>query len=489
MDRKVPAPAVGERLAQAMLGQDAETAINQLCSADTAGSLNRLDNELDGYPVTDADILAQVSQLEGRAKVALMRRLLTQLETDQIQLILESGLREIGERHRRGMASSAALSHSTRLVLKKDYSYQDRGLSQPTQYYVYLRLRKPKLDRYIGALFYLPQGCALSYFMNAEGHLVFNPPHNIFQLRDYKNPTHIQVVRLVSLEPPPRDYTFTKQQHDTPAIALHLEYLDPETYQAIAQEAYPFPACMHEGGKLDRYRWEVSTVMPGVAIPAHQEGTEQALESLSSLNPTAPLFGEAVIPEPLSERSAAARPVGFNLPATKQPTQVRQSFDNADFDSSQDSAASSSKSTRRILELPPTKSPPFYLVNRADSDLVLKRMYLWAGWSEKAMPQAKWEIVPDGTVYTLINGHSKRRILKFSLDQAMVVFENSLPVLVKCFHDLGLAVSQASNQRRYSTAQLQLARDLFVDMSLPQNDALIMLKKIFGVEFSKNSTH
>lgn len=102
------------------------------------------------------------------------------------------------------------------------------------------------------------------------------------------------------------------------------------------------------------------------------------------------------------------------------------------------------------------------------------------------MPQSRWELVQDGTTYTLMNAHFKRRILRFSSDRASVAFENSLPVLVRWFHDLGLAVSQAQNQRQYSAAQLQLAHSLFVDMSLPQTDPIVVLKKLFGVEFSKS---
>jgi hypothetical protein len=84
-----------------------------------------------------------------------------------------------------------------------------------------------------------------------------------------------------------------------------------------------------------------------------------------------------------------------------------------------------------------------------------------------------------------MNAHFKRRILRFSGDRAAIAFENSLPVLVRWFHDLSLAVSQSPNQRQYSAAQLQLAHSLFVEMSLPQTDPVVVLKKLFGVEFSK----
>lgn len=210
----------------------------------------------------EASLLSQASQLNATAKVGLIRQLMTQLEPTHLQEIVEVGLREIGSRPRRGNASSTSSLPHTRLVLKKDYSFQERGLSEPTQYYVYLRRRKPKLDRYIGALFYVPQGCTLSYGLDAKACIVFNSPNNIFLLRDCTNSAITQVVRLICLEPPPADYTFSKQQNDTPEIYLHLEQLDPHTWQPTATAAYPFPTCMHEGGQLDRYRWDTSIAIP-----------------------------------------------------------------------------------------------------------------------------------------------------------------------------------------------------------------------------------
>ena len=101
------------------------------------------------------------------------------------------------------------------------------------------------------------------------------------------------------------------------------------------------------------------------------------------------------------------------------------------------------------------------------------------------MPQSKWEVIKDAGGYTLMNARFKRRILRFSPDLSAVMLEHSLPVLMKWFHDLSLAVSQAQNQRQYSAVQLKLAHTLFIEMSLPQTDPFIALKKLFGVEFSK----
>ncbi|MBD2020181.1 hypothetical protein H6F43_08275 [Leptolyngbya sp. FACHB-36] len=402
-----------------------------------------------------ADLLDQAIQLQPKAKVALIRKLISQLETESIQTVLEFGLREIGDRHRRS-TPSATVSHNTRLLLKKDYSYHARGLSEPTQYYVYLRRRKPKLDRYIGTLFYIPQGCVLSYFLDAEGRIIFNPPHNVFQLRDSTNSAVVQIVRLICLEPPPPDYTFTKQQNDTPAIHLHLEYLDPKTYQPIAKQTYPFPVCMYEGGRLDRYRWEVSTV----ALPPEQSLSRPHLVQTSVAEP---LLDTAALP-PVSSTDCSPPDRGLPTP----PNQVAQP-------------------TRRILELPATTGLTFYLSDRTSSDAILKRMRLWVAWSEKAMPRSRWEIVQDGAIYTLLNARFKRRILKFSSDRASVTLEHPLPVLMKWFHDLSLAVSQAPNQKPYSAAQLKLAHNLFVDTSLTQEDPLVALKQLFGVDFSKTS--
>lgn len=368
-------------------------------------------------------VLTRLSQLPSRTKVALVRQLITQLETNHVQAILEFGLQEIADRDRHSV--DPTVNHNTRLLLKKDYSYQERGLEEPTQYYVYLRRRKPKLDRYIGALFYVSTGCTLSYFLDAAERITFNPPHNIFQLQDSTDAGAIRLVRLICLEPPAAAYTFSKQQEDTPEIRLHLEYLHPQTHQPLSRHAYPFPACMYEGGALDRYRWEVSTVTIASEV--------------------------ATLPEPVLVESP---------PASAAPL------------------------TRRVLELPATPLT-FQLVNSSDTGTVLKRLRLWVTWSEKAMPQSRWEAVQEGSVYMLMNAHFKRRILRFSLEDGSIALENSLPVLVKWFHDLSLAVSQTQNQRQYSAAQLKLAHNLFVETSLPQKEPLILLKKLFGVEFAR----
>jgi hypothetical protein len=452
MDRNVPPPVVDERLAQAILERKVEMATNlfrqiELSSEGAAPEV---------HLVKSAEVFAQVNQLEVGAKVALVRKLIAHLDTDAIQSILEFGQRELAERQQQSSASNEA--RQTRLLLKKDYTYQNRGLSEPTQYYVYLRRRKPKLDRYIGTLFYVPQGCTLSYLPDAEGRIIFNPPYNVFRLKDCKNPNIIQVVRLIGLEPPPPDYTFTKQQDDNPDIRLRLEYLDPQTYQPIAEESYSFPFCMYEGGELDRYRWDVSIA---------------TAPSQSASNPSDPQ--SATTPEVTSQpQTSSVKPAAEKKPPVTVPS------------------SPTAKSSRRAIELPHSAATAtFYLANRCDASLILERMRLWVTWSERSMPQSKWEILQteNEAVYTLVNATFKRKILTFSLDQASITLENSLPVVMKWFHDLSLAVSQSQNRRQYSAAQLKLAHSLFVDMSLPQNDSLIVLKKLFGIKFSKTSLY
>lgn len=428
MDRKVPAPVVDERLAQAILEERVEAAIHLIQQSE----LPEEDASLDKSLISLVELIEQASQLEGHAKVVLIRRLLTQLEASQIETILEFGQRKLAEQPH-PPAPSTPVHRKTRLLLKKDYTYQNRGLSEPTQYYVYLRRRKPKLDRYIGTLFYIAQGCTLSYFPDAEGRIVFQPPHNIFQLRDSKNPSIYQIVRLICLEPPPPEYTFTKQQNDTPEIYLRLGYLDPITSQPVAEETYAFPFCMHEGGKLDRYRWDV-------------------------------------IPIALSSEQATS-----SEPMPQTPTDELEK---------QQASISQLK-----VEPSPQKLSTFYLSNRCDAMLILERMRLWVAWSEKAKLRSPWKIVQQGEVYHLRKAGFKRNLLSFSLDEASVTLEHTLLVVVKCFRDLGLAVSQAQNQKQYSSAELKLAHTLFVNMSLAQNNPSVVLKKLFGVEFSKTSLY
>lgn len=437
MSREVPEADIEERRTNATIQPEVDAANEEL-----------LQSGLDAEDPTSTStvLLNQATQLSPKAKVALIRKLIAQLEPDNIQSIVEFGLKEIGSRHRSG---TPAIEHNTRLLLKKDYSYQTRGLTEPTQYFVYLRRRKPKLDRYIGALFHVPQGCTLSYFLDTEERLIFNSPRNVFELRDSKTPNLIHLVRLICLEPPPADYTFDKQQNDVPDIQLHLEYLNPQTYQPLSKQSYPFPKCMYEGGELDRYRWEV-----------------RAIELSPELS--------------VSSRSALPTSVDEPLPT------VESSFDltTASIASPFPNEAISDEPQRRVLEIQP-KPLTFYLSNQSDADVILKRIRLWVAWSEKAMPQARWEIHQDAGSYTLMNARFKRRILRFTPETGAIVLESSLPVLMRWFHDLSLAVSQSQNRRQYSGTQLKLAHTLFIEMSLPQTDPAIVLKKLFGVEFSK----
>jgi hypothetical protein len=230
------------------------------------------ESDSDCYLAQYAELFDQANQLDPEGKIALIRRLMTHLEPAHLQNLLEFGQQAMANRQHEPTGTATAMIRQTTLLLKKDYSYQKRGLSQPTQYYVYLRRRKPKLDRYVGSLFYVPQGCMLSYFPDAEGRIIFTSPHNAFTLKDFTNPSLQQVVRLICLEPPPADYTFTKQQGDVPKIQLRLEHLDLDSHQPISEASYAFPFCMYEGGKLDRYRWDVSPLMLSEVDPKNWTG-------------------------------------------------------------------------------------------------------------------------------------------------------------------------------------------------------------------------
>ncbi|WP_416674780.1 hypothetical protein [Egbenema bharatensis] len=457
MDRRTSAPVADQRTAQATLGHCIEMAMNpfppiehsteKVSTSDTCG--------------TPEDLLLQATRLDNEAKINLIQALMTQVETEQLQMLLKAGQQELAGRQEQITRSK---DRQTRLLLKKDYSYQDRGLSEPTQYYVYIRRRKPKLDRYIGTLFYVPQGCTLAYEPDAEGRILFQPPCNVFQLKDSKNPAAVQVVRLICLEPPPPDYTFTKQQNDTPEIYLRLEYLDPRTYQPIAEESYPFPFCMYEGGMLDRYRWDVSSmVLPDASnVPLIEPNRDQNRDQDSN-------------PE---QKRNLATDRHASQPATISPS-----------DDKNRTPKPTANPPRQILELPTPASITCFLADQAVASQILERMRLWVTWSEKATPQSKWKIVQVDTDFVLINANFNRKILSFSLEQSAISLESSLPVLMKWFHDLSLAVTQAQNQRQYSSAQLKLAHKVFVEMSLPKDDPLIVLKVLFGVDFSKTSLY
>jgi hypothetical protein len=480
MDCEIPVPVAGKRLSQATMARSAKPAVQPAVSASHQAKLSLEMIAPNQNQTVDQSVLDQVNHLETRDKVALVRELITQLRTDQIEAVLEFGQREIADRQRHVTTSAATEGRTTCLLLKKDYTYQDRGLTEPMQYYVYLRRRKPKLDRYIGTLFYVPQGCTLSYFPDAEGRIFFNPPHNVFHLKDSKNPLAAQVVRLICLEPPPPEYTFTKQQDDVPLIYLRLEYLDVKTFQPLSEVFYPFPACMYEGGQLDRYRWEVSTVM----LPSDLEHPVGLVDRQPADRLDLP--PESQISLPPSSRMKSASVGNLHTAKPEKGTSPEKNASASSQVQTKEDAVHDGDTTkpRRILELPPS-STLFYLANPHDSAAVLERMRLWTTWSEKAMPQSRWEMVQNDTSHTLRNVNFKRKILSFSQAQFSIALENSLPVLVKWFQALSLAVSQAQSQNQYSSAQLKLARSLFVEMSLPQDDPLMMLKKLFGVKFVK----
>ncbi|NJR65561.1 MAG: hypothetical protein HC772_09985 [Leptolyngbyaceae cyanobacterium CRU_2_3] len=230
------------------------------------------------YSASHSALFQSASQLDLKTKQALCQLLLTQLGVEQAREILDFAKLELAAREGRVSMIRKPPERCTRLVLKKDYSFQKLNLAHPTQYFVYLVRRKPKLDRYIGALFYIPQGFPLSYFPDAEGRIVFTPPNNLFKLIDSQS-LKTQVVRLVSVDPPPPDYTFDRGQEDTPEIFLCLDYLDPITYEPLASERYHYPSCMYEGGKLDRYRWKVEPLV----LPLELQTRLQCIPSAQSL--------------------------------------------------------------------------------------------------------------------------------------------------------------------------------------------------------------
>lgn len=456
MSREVPEADVDERLIEATIKPEVD--VNQellQTELDPKGLMAERDR------VSENDLLKRVARLSPKAKISLIQKLISQLEPDSVQAVVEFGLKEIANCHRRNVS---LVEHNTRLLLKKDYSYQARGLGEPTQYFVYLRRRKPKLDRYIGALFHVPQGCALSYFLDTDERLIFNPPHNVFELHDSKQPNRTQVVRLICLEPPPPDYTFDKQQNDVPEIKLHLEYLHPQTYQLLSKQTYPFPRCMYEGGELDRYRWEVKAI----------ELSPEISVSPRSALPTS--VAEPLIAEPLIAVDASPGQLDLDAPLVDRSESIAPEFPKE---------ALPIEPSPQVLELQP-KLLTFYLSQQNDAEAILKRMRLWVTWSEKAMPQSRWEIVQENGSYTLMNARFERKILRFSPGLNSIVLENSLPVLMKWFYDLSLAVSQSQSRRQYSATQLKLAHSLFIEMSLPQTDPAIVLKKLFGLKFANS---
>lgn len=422
------------------------------------------------------ELFDRVTRLDFQTKQTLCQLLLTQLSAEQAQEVIDFGKSELAAREGKVSSTRKPPERCTRLVLKKDYSFQKLNLAHPTQYFVYLVRRKPKLDRYIGALFYVPGGVPLSYFPDADGRIVFTPPNNIFKLVDSES-SQVQVVRLVAIEPPPSGYTFERGQEDSPEIYLSLDYLDPVSYDLLRSERYHYPTCMYEGGELDRYRWKVELlVLPldlqprlfssGAAqLPAASTGTE--------------LLSDVQHHESLSVSAQTAQTI----------TQLTALADNGAIVSSTPTppvpAMSSTPRPKKFIltELPKANTATYYLTEPQQRDEVLERLRLFAAISELAMPHAKWVIEgrSDSGIYRLANSKTKRLIVQFAAHETAVTLQNSFPVIMTAFRDLARSASQAS--QRMTREQQSVMHKLHVEMGLPHKNPLEILEKLFGVTF------
>ncbi|HEY9643341.1 MAG TPA: hypothetical protein V6C57_22825, partial [Coleofasciculaceae cyanobacterium] len=396
----------------------------------------------------------------------------------QAREIIDFAKSELAAREGRVSAIRKPPERCTRLVLKKDYSFQKLNLAHPTQYFVYLVRRKPKLDRYIGALFYISQGFPLSYFPDADGRIVFTQPNNVFKLVDSQS-LQTQVVRLVSVDPPPPDYTFERGQEDTPEIYLRLDYLNPVTYEPLNSECYPYPNCMYEGGELDRYRWKVEPLV----LPLEVQTRLQSIPSAQPLS-SAPGVEADLVPvvqrrESLSVSSQTAQAI----------TQLTALGDNAAAASTPAVPAATPRPKKFILtDLPKANTATYYLADPAQGQRVLERLRLYALLSEMATPHAKWIIEQKSdkaTVYRLVNSKTKRLIVQFAADDASVTLQNSFPVIMTAFRDLARSASQTS--QRMTREQQTLIHKLHVEMGLPHKNPLEILEKLFGVGFRNTS--
>ncbi len=443
----------------------------------TAPLLHSPLSSLEGQISRHTDLFDRVARLDSQTKQTLCQLLLTQLSAEQTQEVIDFGKSDLAAREGKVSIARKPPERCTRLVLKKDYSFQKLNLAHPTQYFVYLVRRKPKLDRYIGALFYIPGGVPLSYFPDADGRIVFTPPNNIFRLVDSES-SQVQVVRLVAIEPPPSSYTFERGQEDIPEISLSIDYLDPVSYDLLRSERYHYPTCMYEGGELDRYRWKVELLVLSLDLQARLSASSGAVQP-----PAIPVETELLSGvqhrESLSVSSQTAQTI----------TQLTALADNAAIASSPPAlpvpAMSSTPRPKKFIltELPKANTATYYLAESQQSDKVLERLRLFAAISELAMPHAKWVIEgrSDGGIYRLTNSKTKRLIVQYASHETAVTLQNSFPVIMTAFRDLARSASQTS--QRMTREQQSLMHKLHVEMGLPHKNPLEILEKLFGVTF------
>ncbi|MBI4783774.1 MAG: hypothetical protein HY785_21030 [Oscillatoriophycideae cyanobacterium NC_groundwater_1537_Pr4_S-0.65um_50_18] len=433
----------------------------------------------EAHALRHSELFEMALRLDPQAKQSLCQLLLTQLSAEQTREVIDFSRSELAAREGKGSLTRKPAERCTRLVLKKDYSFQKLNLAHPTQYFVYLVRRKPKLDRYIGALFYVPSGVSLSYFPDAEGRIVFTPPHNVFKLVDSES-AQTQVVRLASIEPPPAEYTFERGQEDVPEIYLCLDYLDPVTYEWVRSERYHYPTCMYEGGKLDRYRWKVEPL----ELPVEIQTRLQSLPAISEQTLSLPVEETGLLSgvqrrESLSVSSETAHTI----------TQLTALADSAAIaPATQAPATPAVSATPRpkkfiLTELPKANTATYYLADPQQSVVVLERLRIFAALSELAMPHAKWVVEErsDTAIHRLVNSKTKRLIVQFSTDETAVMLQNSFPVIMTAFRDLARSASQTS--QRMTREQQSLTHKLHVEMGLPHKNPLEILEKLFGVTF------
>lgn len=379
--------------------------------------------------LSDNSLLDLTGSLHPRQKVSLIRHLITQLPSYELEPLKKFIKEEENERdqieQQGGMPSKLKIPVH-RIKVKKDYSFRKFGLTCPQQYYISISAKyKVHGDIYMGVLFFVEAGYVLDYVSSRLGALQFNPETSVFRLESSRSSQYM-IVRLVMLTPPPPDYDVMKIRpviyNQIPSF-LHVEILD-DNLQIVEREQYQFPACMFRSGVFDRDYWDQVTVVKA-ASAASAPKTAQKDSQVSG-------FSQSVPPKIRDIRQPKMQP-----------------------------------------------NSTFIIVNQAKTSLMTSYLRQLAVLSQKALPDSPWQLNLSNLNYKLLHS-SQRTIVEIRVNtQEVLPGKMPLNVLSEWCRDLGVQISQNASSTRYSERDKEIGRNLMIEFSAEVTDPLTFLEKFF----------
>lgn len=396
--------------------------------------------------------------LHPRQKISLIKRLITQLpslELEVLQKLIESEEKNRIEREE-GILPDPGDRPLHRIKIKKDYNFKKQGFPFPQQYFVSIAQKyRVHNDIYLGVLFFIKRGYPLNYVISKQGVVQFDPKTSLFRLESSIDRGKVKFVRLVMLIPPPPDYNVMKIRSgnlERIPCFLHVEILD-NSFQIVDREQYQFPSCMYRREALDRDYWDIVSVVEETEIAQNPALDSDPLTSSSN-----------------SEASSSSR---LNIPASKtKPVRLP-----------------------RVISQPQMQpdSTAFIIVNKAKTSLMTSYLRQLSVLSQKAFGSSSWKLNLKNLNYRLLHS-SENLIVEIRVNDQEVLIGGDVPlnVLSDWCRNLGVEVSQNASSTRYSEREREIARNLMIEFSAPIVDSLAFLEKFFysikGVQIKRGKS-